>query len=152
MADSLPTKLNLDVVTPKGPVFSTQVDWVTASGSLGDVGILPGHVPMLSALKAGNLSFKRQGEIINAQTGEGFIEIGPNRVIVLVDEFERGEAYALRAILDWQTQFEAEQMRNAIARADTKARDLEAKGLEKSEEYQQLNDLMNTARTRLEKR
>jgi ATP synthase F1 epsilon subunit len=145
-------ELKLDIVTPTGPVFSTQVDWVVASGALGEVGILPGHVPLLSALKAGHLSFRRQGEIFSAQTGNGFIEVGSSRVIILVEAFERGEIYALRALLEWQTQFEAEAMRNAIARADTKTRDLEAKGQEKSEEYELLSQVMNTARARLEKR
>ena len=145
-------ELKLDIVTPTGPVFSTHVEWVTASGVLGEVGILPGHVPLLSALKAGHLSFKRQGETFSAQTGDGFIEVGPSRVIILVEVFERGEIYALRALLEWQTQFEAEPMRNAIARADTKTRDLENKGQEKSEEYELLSQLMTTARVRLEKR
>jgi ATP synthase F1 epsilon subunit len=145
-------ELKLDIVTPIGPVVSTHVDWVIATGALGEVGILPGHVPLLSALKAGHLSFKRQGETFSAQTGDGFVEVGSNRVIVLVEVFERSEIYALRALLEWQSQFEAEPMRNAIARADTKTRDLENKGQEKSEEYDLLSKLMTTARARLEKR
>ena len=151
MADLLPNKLNLDIVTPTGPVCSTPVEWVTASGSLGEVGILPGHVPLLSALKAGNLSFRRQGEVYSTQTGEGFIEVGPSRVIILVEHFERGEIFALRALLEWQSGvFQAEPLRNAIARADTKTRELELKGQDKSEEYQTLSQLLITARARIE--
>jgi ATP synthase F1 epsilon subunit len=144
--------LNLDIVTPTGPIVSTTVDWVNASGVVGELGILPGHLPLLSGLKAGPLTFKRQGEVFSSRAGDGFLEIGPERVIVLVDEFEQGEIYALRSILEWNPVFEAEPTRNAIARADTKLRDLEAKGQEKSEEYQLLTQYSNNARAKLEKR
>ena len=106
---------------------------------------------MLSALKSGHLSFRRQGEVHAAQTGEGFIEVGSARVIILVEHFERGEIYALRALLEWQTTTQPEQLRNAIARADTKIRDLEIKGQDKGEEYQTLSLLLTAARARLDK-
>jgi ATP synthase F1 epsilon subunit len=144
--------LNLDIVTPIGPVVSTTVDWINAVGVSGELGILPGHLPLLTGLKPGALSFRRQGETYTASAGAGFLEVGPERVIVLVDEFERGEIYALRSLLEWNPVFEAEPARNAIARAETKLRALEAKGQEKTEEYQLLTQYSTTARTKLEKR
>jgi F-type H+-transporting ATPase subunit epsilon len=46
-------KLLLEIVTPQGLVFSSEVDEVTASGSEGEFGVLPGHVPFITTLKIG---------------------------------------------------------------------------------------------------
>ena len=51
-------KLLLEIVTPQGLVFSEEVDEVTATGSEGEFGVLPGHVPFVTTLKIGMLSCK----------------------------------------------------------------------------------------------
>ena len=51
-------KLLLEIVTPQGLVFSEEVDEVTANGSEGEFGVLPGHVPFVTTLKIGLLSSK----------------------------------------------------------------------------------------------
>ena len=51
-------KMSLTVVTPGGQAASTVVDEVTAPGVVGEFGVLPGHVPLLAALKAGVLSWR----------------------------------------------------------------------------------------------
>jgi ATP synthase F1 epsilon subunit len=145
-------KLALDIVTPQGVSLSTQADEVTASGVLGEFGVFPGHLPMLSALKPGPFAFKRQGEAFKTTLGAGYAEVGPDRVVVLVNTFERGEFFALRALLDWTTTYEPEPFRNALARADARLRELEAQGQDKGEEGQDLARLVAQARARLEKR
>jgi F-type H+-transporting ATPase subunit epsilon len=98
----LPGKLELTLVTPQGHLLYTgvdartrkpgvSVDEVTATGILGEFGVLPGHLPFLTYLKAGPL-FYRQGDAIRwiAVRG-GLAEVGPDKVIVLADAAERAE-------------------------------------------------------------
>ena len=53
-------KLSLDVVTPNGVVFSDTVDEVSVEGIDGELGILPDHLPLFTAIKIGILSFKKE--------------------------------------------------------------------------------------------
>ena len=67
--------MNLEVVTPRGVALSTEVDEVTAPGKLGEFGVLPGHTPLLAALKAGSLRWKRSGQLGVMAIGAGFAEV-----------------------------------------------------------------------------
>ncbi len=57
------TKLRLEVVTPHGSVVSDEVEEVSAQGSEGDFGVFPGHVPFITTLKVGMLSYRNGGAI-----------------------------------------------------------------------------------------
>jgi F-type H+-transporting ATPase subunit epsilon len=83
--------IKLDIVSVERMVFSGDVDIVIAPGSEGQLGILPKHAPLMTVLKAGEL-IARQGkeEYILAISG-GFLEVRPDRVIVLADAAERAE-------------------------------------------------------------
>lgn len=85
--------LHLEVVTPRGVVIEKDVDEVTVPGTLGEFGILPGHIPVLSALRTGVMSFRtNKGLEYLALGGSGYVEIGANdRVMVLTDESARGD-------------------------------------------------------------
>ncbi len=145
-------KISLDIVTPSGLMMSTTVDQLTASGVLGEFGILPGHLPLLSALKPGPVVFTRQGEPFRFQAGAGFAEVGPDHVILLVDSFEKGEIFSLRAQLEWKASFEVDVLKNALNRADNRLRTLEAENEQSSDEYVVLTGLVNKGKERLEKR
>jgi F-type H+-transporting ATPase subunit epsilon len=83
--------IKLDIVSVERVVFSGDVDIVIAPGLEGQLGILPKHAPLMTILKAGEL-IARQGteEFIIAISG-GFLEVRPDRVIVLADAAERAE-------------------------------------------------------------
>lgn len=83
--------IKLDIVSVERMVFSGDVDIVIAPGREGQLGILPKHAPLMTILKAGEL-IARQGkeEYILAISG-GFLEVRPDRVIVLADAAERAE-------------------------------------------------------------
>ena len=83
--------LELSVVTPEGELFVGEVDSVLAPGSEGLMGILPHHAPLVTALAVGEL-VARQGdeEMVFAIHG-GYMQVLPDRVIVLADIAERGE-------------------------------------------------------------
>jgi F-type H+-transporting ATPase subunit epsilon len=83
--------LNLQIVTPERLLFTGDVDFVSAPGEEGVLGILPRHAPLLSGLKAGELRYRNGGNEIALAIGGGFIEIQNNKVIVLADSAERSD-------------------------------------------------------------
>lgn len=84
-------KLLLEIVTPQGLVFSEEVDEVTASGSEGEFGILPGHVPFVTTLKIGILSSKVGNATKYFFVNWGYAEVGAEKVLVLADSAELSE-------------------------------------------------------------
>ncbi|MGB9775087.1 MAG: F0F1 ATP synthase subunit epsilon [Anaerolineae bacterium] len=83
--------LRLEIVTPERQLFSSEVDSVLLPGAEGQLGVLPHHAPLMTALTTGEL-VARQGEeeFLFAIHG-GFAQILPDRVIVLADVGERAE-------------------------------------------------------------
>lgn len=84
-------KLLLEIVTPQGLVFSEEVDEVTASGSEGEFGILPGHVPFVTTLKIGMLSCKIGNDTKFFFVNWGYAEVGAEKVLILADSAELSE-------------------------------------------------------------
>ena len=77
--------LRLEVVTPEAKTFSEDVDMVTIPGIDGELGILPLHVPLITALQPGELKVLRGGQETFLATGGGFAEVLPDRVSILTD-------------------------------------------------------------------
>ncbi len=88
MAETLPDKLQLELVTPTRQMFVGEVDEVTVPGLDGYLGILPGHAPLLSELKVGVLSFRIGSERTKLFCGWGFVEVLPGQVSVLAETAE----------------------------------------------------------------
>jgi len=86
---ALPTKLRLDIVTPDRALLAEEVDEVVLPGSEGYFGVLPGHTPLLSSLKVGELWFRQGQEKHYLAVAFGFVEVLPDRVTVLADIGER---------------------------------------------------------------
>jgi len=89
MAATLPTKIRLDIVSPERLLLSEEVDEVTIPGSEGYLGILPGHLPLLTTIGIGILSYHRGGQKFVLSVSGGFAEVLPDRVIVMADTVER---------------------------------------------------------------
>jgi len=83
--------IKLDIVTAERQVYSGDVDFVSAPGVMGTLGILPKHAPLLTALEAGELRFKQGDEEGIFAISGGFMEVRPDQVIVLADTAERAE-------------------------------------------------------------
>ncbi|MGD9117312.1 MAG: F0F1 ATP synthase subunit epsilon [Dehalococcoidia bacterium] len=81
----------LDIVTAEREVFSEDVDEVVAPGVQGQLGILPHHAPLMTTLLPGELLVKKGGEEFYLAISGGFIEVRPDRIIVLADAAERVE-------------------------------------------------------------
>lgn len=84
-------KLLLEIVTPYGLIFSEHVDEVIASGSEGEFGVLPNHVPFLTTLKVGMLTYKRGSETGYFFVNWGYAEVRPDKVLILADSAEKSE-------------------------------------------------------------
>ena len=84
-------KLTLEIVTPHGPVLSEDVDEITATGSEGEFGVLPGHVPFITTLKIGTVVYKKGSETGYVFINSGYAEVSPDKVIVLADSAEKSE-------------------------------------------------------------
>lgn len=87
-------KIELEVVTPRGRALSVSVDEVTAPSVEGEFGVLPGHLPLLAALRTGIVTYRQGSETTRCAVGPGFAEAGPDKLVILTDE------YAERAQID----------------------------------------------------
>lgn len=85
------SKLKLEIVTPYGLILSEDVDEVTCTGSEGDFGVLPGHVPFFTTLKVGMLIYKKGNATKYVFVNWGYAEVGSERVMVLADSAEKAE-------------------------------------------------------------
>ena len=85
-------KIKLEIVTPDAIVVSEDVDEVTASGTEGEFGVLPGHCRMLVALDVGEMSYRRDGGAVYLSIGGGYAEVGPDKVTVLAETAELASA------------------------------------------------------------
>lgn len=83
--------IKLDIVTAEGAVYSEDVDIVVAPGVEGQLGILPHHTPLMTMLQPGELRARKGGEELTLVITGGFLEVRPDRVIVLADAAERAE-------------------------------------------------------------
>lgn len=91
MADILPKRIKLSIVTPDRQLFSGEVDEVTVPGIRGYLGILPGHAPLLSELQVGIISYKQEGRESYLFCSWGFVEVLPDQVSVLAEIAEAPE-------------------------------------------------------------
>ncbi len=77
--------LRLEITTPEAKTFSDDVDMVTVPGVEGELGILPNHIPLLTAIKPGELKVTKNGQDTYLAVGEGFVEVTQATVSVLTD-------------------------------------------------------------------
>jgi F-type H+-transporting ATPase subunit epsilon len=80
-------KIDLEIVTPRGRALSALVDEVTAPSVAGEFGVLPGHLPLLAALRCGIVSYREGGDTKRVAVGSGFAEAGANKLLILTDEY-----------------------------------------------------------------
>ncbi len=93
-------QLQLEVVTPERRVLAETVDTVTLPGLGGELGILPGHTPLISQLQTGVLSYAKSGRTSQLLVSGGFLEVRDDHVSVLAEIAERPEEIdAVRARL-----------------------------------------------------
>ena len=87
----LPQATELQVVTPEQLLVHEEVHEAQIPGLGGYLGILPGHAPLLSELQMGELSYRKGNHWSYLTVFRGFVEVLPERIIVLAEVGERGE-------------------------------------------------------------
>jgi len=83
--------IKLDIVTAEKVVYSGEVELVMAPGHEGELGILPHHAPLMTTLSAGELVARKGTEEYVMVISGGFLEVLPDRIIVLADAAERAD-------------------------------------------------------------
>jgi F-type H+-transporting ATPase subunit epsilon len=101
-------KIALEIVTPDGVKLSESVDELTAPSVDGEFGVLPGHIPLLAALKTGIVSYRIGSDTKRVAVGAGFAEVLDDKALVLTDHFiKKDEVDPVRARLDLKEADEA---------------------------------------------
>ena len=81
-------RFRLRVYTPERELVDTEVREVTAEGVWGQIGVLPDHAALVTALEPGELSYRENGRVIRLRLGGGFAEVRDNVMTVLADAGE----------------------------------------------------------------
>jgi F-type H+-transporting ATPase subunit epsilon len=77
--------IKLEIVTPEAKTYSEDVDMVTLTGTDGEMGILPLHMPLMTGLVAGEIVARKDGANIFLAVGDGFVQVTGDRVAILTD-------------------------------------------------------------------
>ena len=83
--------LTLEVVTPQRVLLEAKAQYVTIPGELGELGILPGHIPLLSNLKSGVLSYKKGSDEKKVAIHFGYVEVCGDKITILAQTAELAE-------------------------------------------------------------
>ena len=80
--------LTVNIVTPDGPVYDSEVDMIIAKTASGEIGILPGHIPMVAPLVVGAIRLKKEAKTEYVAVSSGFVEVRPEKVSILATSAE----------------------------------------------------------------
>jgi F-type H+-transporting ATPase subunit epsilon len=81
------TKFPVEVLTPEGEVFKDEVELVSTRTTVGSIGILAHHAPLLAILDPTELRlYKSEGDVVSFAQGEGYLQVVDNSAMVLVEE------------------------------------------------------------------
>ena len=130
--------VHCDIVSAENEVFSGLIEFVSLTGSLGDVGITPGHAPLLTEIKPGPIELKKQGgaEEVFYVSG-GFLEVQPHKVTIMADTAmrahdmdeaaaEEAKHQAEQALKNQNAEFEYSLASAQLAEASAQLRTLRA--------------------------
>ena len=81
-------RLRLRVYTPERTLVDRDVREVTAQGALGQIGVLPDHAALVTALDPGILAYRENGNVVQLSLGAGFAEVHDNVMTVLAESGE----------------------------------------------------------------
>jgi F-type H+-transporting ATPase subunit epsilon len=126
--------LTLEIVTPEAKVYSDTIDSVVIPTMEGEVGILPGHIPLLTKVANGELRVTKGAQTLHLAVGGGFAEIDGDKVSVLAE----------RAITE--EQIDEKAVEDAMKRAEQAMRD--AKDMDPNE-FEHLQSMVRFAGVQL---
>ena len=81
------TKFPVEILSPEGEVWSGEVEMVSTRTTTGSIGLLAHHTPLLAILDPTELRlYESENEVIRFAQGEGYLQVGDNRALLLVEE------------------------------------------------------------------
>jgi F-type H+-transporting ATPase subunit epsilon len=81
------TTFTAEVLTPEGEVFNEEVEMVSTRTSVGSIGILANHQPLLGMLEPTELRlYRSESDVVRYAQGEGYVQVAEGRVLILVEE------------------------------------------------------------------
>ena len=80
--------IKVNVVTPDGSVFDSDVEMVSTKAQSGELGVLPGHIPLVAPLEIGSVRLKKEGKTELVAVSGGFLEVRPDQVTILAQAAE----------------------------------------------------------------
>jgi F-type H+-transporting ATPase subunit epsilon len=108
--------LTLEVATPAGLVLRTECETVAAPSVRGEFAVMPGHLPLLAALKCGLLKYREDGRDRVAAVGPGFVEAEPDKILLLTEMFAKPE------------DIQSDAVRKELSEAESELSKFEAEG------------------------
>ncbi len=113
--------IQLDIVTPYGIFFQGQVQQVVLPAADGEIGILPGHTPMIAALVPGQIRLSTARGELSLYAGNGYAEIGASLIILVISAAE------------WDQEIDEARAEAALARAQERLADARTSSQEKAQ-------------------
>ena len=114
------SQIQLEIITPEAIILEKMVDEVILPGSSGEIGVLPGHVALMTTLQSGRLIAISGGETQKFAVHGGFAEVLPNKVVILT---EAGES---------ASNIDLTRAREALERAEVALKDAESRAADES--------------------
>lgn len=125
--------IKLEIVTPEAKIFSDDVDMVTLTGTEGEMGILPQHMPLMTQLVAGEVIAQKGKDSFFIAVGDGFVQVTGDRVAILTDmaikadDIDEAKAEEARRLAEARlsqkiTDEDAAHIQAALAHATTQLR------------------------------
>ncbi len=114
--------LTVSIVTPDGPVYEANVEMISTKALSGELGILPGHIPMVAPLEIGAVRLKLDGKTEIVAVSGGFLEVRPDQVTILAQAAEKAE------VIDVERATAAKERAEALLASNTA--DLDSKRAE----------------------
>ncbi len=81
----------VSIVTPDGPVYDGEVEMVSTKSTSGELGVLPGHIPMVAPLDICAVRLKKNNQTQLVAVSGGFLEVRPDKVTILAQAAEKAE-------------------------------------------------------------
>jgi F-type H+-transporting ATPase subunit epsilon len=108
------TPFQVEVLTPEGEVFNDEVEMVSTKTTVGSIGLLANHQPLLAMLDPTELRlYKSESDVVRLAQGEGFLQVAGTHALVLVDEVFPVD------------QLDTGELRSRLERAEQEVRDSE---------------------------
>lgn len=139
----MPENMELEIVSSTADVFKTEIKELYIPAHLGKAGILENHLPYLSLIDTGELSYKdKNGEYHYLYITDGFLEVLDNKIVVISDSIEKGEDFDKDDIETKLQEIEKIIKASSSLEAGITPEDLE-KALQSQKEYKTKLDILN---------